>query len=294
MLRRSLPFLASALFLALTSSSARAQITHLECVMDESQETPPTGSTATGRADYILNTANHTLKYSMSFTPLGSAQNGAHIHRTSNTGIIWAFSLGSPKFGTFATTAPQEADVLTPNGTYTNIHSTSFPGGEIRGTNVLAPPVGTKMCFGDGTSGACPCGNAGAVGKGCQNQLGNGGALLEATGHVSPDNVVMITTGARPTSLTILMQGNVMFGPVPFGDGIRCLNGIKRLSTKTATGGASAYPEGAELSITARAAQLNQPNPPGSTRWYQSYYRDGQPFCTAESFNSTNMVEITW
>ncbi|MFN0009751.1 MAG: CHRD domain-containing protein [Planctomycetota bacterium] len=294
MLQRSLSFFSTALFLALTSSPARAQITHLECFMDGSQEIPPVVTPATGRADYILNTANHTLKYSVSFSGLTANQNGAHLHNTSTTGIVWGLPLGSPIFGSLATNATNEALALSPNGTYTNIHTTANPGGEIRGTNVLAPPVGTKMCFGDGTSGPCPCGNTGAVGKGCQNELGNGGALLEATGHVSPDNVVMITTGTRPTSLTILMQGNVMIAPANFGDGIRCLNGIKRLSTKTATSGASAYPEGAELSITARAAQLNQPNPPGSTRWYQSYYRDGQPFCTAETFNSTNMVEITW
>ena len=298
MSRRFLSLLPAAIALALTSSTASAQITHLECFMDGAGEVPPVATTMTGRADYVLNTANNTLKYNVSFTAPGTAQTGAHIHVTATTNILFGLPLGSPITGSIATSAGSNATILTPNGTYTNIHTMAHPGGEIRGTNVVAPSVGTKMCFGDGTGGACPCGNVGAPGRGCENSVATGGALLEASGHVSPDNVVLISTGERATAISIFMQGNVMIAPVTFGDGLRCLNGIKRLATKTAVGGAVAFPEGAEPSVTTRAAALGQPNPPGSTRWYQTYYRDGAAaFCAppvGDSFNSTNMVQITW
>jgi len=298
MSRRSLAFLSAAIALALTSSTARAQIIHLECSMDGSQEVPPVVTTMTGRADYVLNTANNTLKYSLSFTTPSTPQTGAHIHVTSTTAIMFGFPGGSPIFGSIATTPAQNATILAPNGTYTNIHTQAHPGGEIRGTNVLSPPVGTAMCFGDGTGGACPCGNNGGPGRGCENSVATGGALLEASGHVSPDNVVLIATGERATAISIFMQGNVMIAPVTFGDGLRCLSGIKRLATKNAIAGAVAFPEGAEPSITTRAAALGQPNPPGSTRWYQTYYRDGlATFCAppvGDSFNVGNMVQITW
>ena len=299
MLRRFLPSFSAALVLALTSSAARAQITHLECFMDGSQETPPVVTPATGRADYTVNTASHTLKYSLSFMNLSSAETGAHIHNSSSTAIIFPFTtFGSPIFGSFATTPAQEAIILTPSGSYTNIHSQAHPGGEIRGFNVLSPVIGTPMCFGDGTSGPCPCGNMGGPGRGCENSGGTMGARLEASGHVSPDNVVLISTGERPTALSIVLQGNGMVAPTNFGDGLRCISGLKRLATKNATAGAVAYPEGAEPQITVRAAALGQPNNPGDIRWYQTYYRDNSlTFCpspTGDTFNITNAVQLTW
>ena len=298
MFRRSFSLFTVPLLLALTSSSARAQITHLECFMDGSQEVPPVVTGATGRADYTVNTASHTLKYNVSFQMLSSGQTGAHIHDTTTTNIIFPLPGGSPISGSFLTNATTEGQLLAVNGTYTNIHSMAHPGGEIRGTNVVAPPLGTPSCFGDGSSGPCPCGNNGAMGRGCEHSGLNGGARLDASGHVSPDNVVLISTAERPTAFSIFLQGNALIAPVPFGDGLRCLTGLKRLSTKSATGGAVAYPEGAELQITVRAAALGQPNNPGDTRFYQTYFRDPDPLhCPApmgSTFNITNMVTIVW
>src|SRR5262245_54553256 len=63
MFRRFLPYMTAAAFLALTSSSAHAQITHLAAVMNGASEIPPVVTNGTGRADYVLNTFTHTLKY---------------------------------------------------------------------------------------------------------------------------------------------------------------------------------------------------------------------------------------
>jgi CHRD domain len=295
MLRRILHILVvpAAVF---TAGRASAQITHFESFMDGSQEVPPVVTAATGRADYTLNTSSHVLKYNLSFQNLSSAQTAAHIHR-ADTSIMLAFPIGSAITGSFATTAMNEAQILVGN-TYTNIHSTMHGGGEIRGTNVFAPALGTAMCFGDGTGGACPCGNNGAAGHGCENSSTTGGSLLAASGHVSPDNVVLIATGEKPTALSIFIQGNSTVPPTVFGDGLRCINGLKRLQTKNATGGAVAYPEGAEPSITTRAAALGQPNNPGDVRGYQVYYRDPDlTFCASppgNTFNISNVVQLTW
>src|SRR5258705_3596873 len=41
------------------------------------------------------------------------------------------------------------------------------------------------FCFGDGSGQACPCGNSGSSGHGCQDSNGTGGALLSASGTPS-------------------------------------------------------------------------------------------------------------
>jgi hypothetical protein len=283
--------------LAVTAGLAGAQITHLESSMNGANEVPPVVTGATGRADYTVNTFSHVLKYNVSFQNLSSAEILAHIH-TANTSVLFPLPLGTPVTGSLASTAAQEAALLT-GTTYTNIHSSMHTGGEIRGTDVLAPAVGTNFCFGDGTIAPCPCGNSGAAGHGCENSATTGGALLNASGHTSPDNVVLIATNEKPSALSIFLQGNLLISPTVYGDGLRCAGGqLKRLGNKNATGGAVAYPEGAELPITTRSAALGDTIAPGSTRWYQVYYRDPDPvFCpvpAGSTFNISNGVEILW
>jgi hypothetical protein len=287
--------IAAAIFTTFTSST-QAQIVHLEAILDGANEVPPVVTPASGRADYTVNTVTHVVNFNVSFQMLSSMQTGAHIHSPGG-GVLIGLPGGTAISGTIPISGAQEASLLA-GTTYTNIHSSLHSGGEIRGTNVLAPALGTPMCFGDGTGGACPCGNSGAAGHGCENSASTGGALLEASGHVSPDNVVLIATGERASALTIFLQGDTLIAPTVFGDGLRCIGGLKRLNNKNATGGAVAYPEAGDLSITVRAAALNQPNNPGDTRWYQTYYRDPVAgFCPdppGSTFNSSNAVQITW
>jgi hypothetical protein len=148
---------------------------------------------------------------------------------------------------------------------------------------------------------ACPCANSGAANNGCENSAGTGGAHLGATGlsHLSGDTVQLTATGELPSSLSIVLQGTSQLGPVFFGDGLRCVGGIlKRLYIHNAIGGALSVPQAGELSISARSAQLLDPIAPGSTRYYQVYYRDPSPtFCPApqgHTFNVTNGLAITW
>jgi hypothetical protein len=161
--------------------------------------------------------------------------------------------------------------------------------------------VGTPFCFGDGTlATACPCGNNGLVGRGCENSASTGGAVLGASGLVGTDSVVFTSSGELPTALTIFLQGNNSSAAgVVFGDGVRCTAGsLKRLYTKNAVSGVATAPTGANLSVQAQSAALGDTILPGTTRWYQAYYRDANPgFCPnppGSTFNISSGLVIVW
>lgn len=163
------------------------------------------------------------------------------------------------------------------------------------------PPPYMTYCFGEGSSGPCPCGNAGTLGRGCQNSAGTNGALMYAMGgaSLSADSLVFGVTDELPTALTILMQGSTTIAPVPFGDGLRCVGGtIKRLYVKSAVAGVVTAPQAGDPSVSARSAALGDPISAGQSRQYQSYYRDANPtFCpapTGSTFNASDAVEIVW
>jgi Tol biopolymer transport system component len=165
-----------------------------------------------------------------------------------------------------------------------------------------AEPVFASFCLGDGSNPSvrdCPCGNAGASGRGCANSVG-GSAGLAASGTTEPDTVVLATDGMLPSVLNIYLQSD---GPrlpgVVMGDGVRCLAGtIRRLAAKHASGGASQFPESGDLSISARSAALGDPLIPGTTRYYQTYYRDNSAsFCPpplGSGANVSSAVRIVW
>ncbi|MFN0007297.1 MAG: YncE family protein, partial [Planctomycetota bacterium] len=159
---------------------------------------------------------------------------------------------------------------------------------------------GTSFCAGDGSlATACPCSNTGVAGRGCANsQAGSAGAWLTAQGTTSPDTVVFTSSGVLPNSLSIVLQGTIDLGAgVFYGDGVRCVGGtLKRLYTKNAGNSVLTAPVPGEPSVTARSAAAGDPITPGSTRYYQVYYRDGvAAFCPAGStFNVSNGHRIDW
>lgn len=159
----------------------------------------------------------------------------------------------------------------------------------------------TAFCFGDGTQTACPCGNSGLSGHGCENSAATGGALLTASGVASPseDTLQFVAVGELPTSASIVLQGNSAITPARFGDGLRCTAGaLKRLYAKNASGGVVTAPEPGDPSISARSAILGDPIPLGATRQYQVYYRDpSTSFCPSplgDTFNVTNAIAVRW
>jgi len=180
---------------------------------------------------------------------------------------------------------------------------------EVAGTLAVAVDVpgpagapGELFCAGDGLDPSfatpCPCVNAGSVQHGCANSRNAAGARLLASGATSPDTVVLSASGELATALSIFLQGDTdVAGGVAFGDGIRCVGGaLKRHAVRNASGGAVAFPGPGDPSITQQSAALGDPLAPGSTRSYQTYYRDPDlAFCPGGgSFNVTNAVRIAW
>ena len=166
-------------------------------------------------------------------------------------------------------------------------------------------PSFTSLCS-PGASGVigCPCGNpAGGADRGCDNSAATGGASLSASGgtYVSSDSLVFTTTGEKPTATSVLLQGTtaVSSGAV-YGQGVRCVGGtLKRLFTKTASGGSITAPNfgAGDPTVSARSAAKGNPIAAGQSRWYLVFYRDPVVLggCPASStFNSTQTGRIAW
>ncbi len=160
--------------------------------------------------------------------------------------------------------------------------------------SISLPTTGTPVCFGDGSSTACPCGNNSTVGSssGCLNSLTLGGKLL-ALGAASIGGDTLVLNASNITGPGLFFQANALSGPVPqFGDGLLCAGvGIIRLGVVFPTANAAAYPGG----LTPNPISVGgAPIAAGDTKFYQCWYRDAAAFCTPATFNLTSALSITW
>lgn len=102
-----------------------------------SQEVPTTTSTATGSGTAIVNSA--TREMSAVVTTFGITGTAAHIHQAqpgANGLIIFPLTETSPGSGVWTTRAiltQEQFNLMKAGGFYFNVHSTTFPNGEIRG-----------------------------------------------------------------------------------------------------------------------------------------------------------------
>lgn len=159
------------------------------------------------------------------------------------------------------------------------------------------------FCFGDGSSGPCPCGNFSAPNTGgCTNSLGSPGVLtafgMGALPSVSLDisgaNRMTLAGSGMPNAACRYFQGSNL-PPVLFGDGIRCVNNPfqAQLGTRLNVAGASFVggTPGPAISLQGSSTPLLAP----VTRAYQCWYRNASPtYCTPALFNMTNGVLISW
>jgi len=129
--------------------SANAQTTYT-CVLQGSQEVPPNASTATGTATVVLDVTQTQLSISVQFANLIGTYSASHIHGPAavgvNAAVRWGF-VGAPAgwvfsnanrdgvLTNFSVTGVTAAEVANLNNGlyYVNVHSTTFPGGELRG-----------------------------------------------------------------------------------------------------------------------------------------------------------------
>jgi len=159
----------------------------------------------------------------------------------------------------------------------------------------------TAFCFGDGAGAACPCDNTGQTGRGCDNSIITGGALLIGGGgaFLSDDTLVLTSSYERPTAFSLFWQAGSEVPARVFGDGLGCMGPpLKRMYWHNAVGGVVTVPQGADLSISVRSATLGDTIAPGTTRGYYVFYRDPTPtFCPppfGSTFNTTNGLRVLW
>lgn len=144
-------FTAVALFLGSAPSQA-GMLFFAE--LDGLQEVPPNASLATGFGTFELNDAGTELAFSVSFQDLLAPLTAAHFHNGDfgvNGPVVRGLGAEAPIGSTAGIIAgvwkntdaqPLTAalvDRLKTEGIYINLHTSNFPGGEIRGQLFLVP-----------------------------------------------------------------------------------------------------------------------------------------------------------
>jgi hypothetical protein len=111
--------------------------------MSAAQEVPPTGTAGTGACDVSVDDVSNLVSASCTFSGLSAPASAAHIHGLAAfgtpAGIILPFTAPPPPAATSGTTGgsqtltPDQVAGIIAGQAYTNIHSTAFGAGEIRG-----------------------------------------------------------------------------------------------------------------------------------------------------------------
>lgn len=113
-----------------------------EARLNGAQEVPATATQATGMAEVQWNRGTNRLSWKINFTGLSGPVTAAHIHGPAgpgaNAGVVIPFMTGTigPITGQTDLTSAQAAD-LAGGLWYVNIHTSVYPGGEIRGQLML-------------------------------------------------------------------------------------------------------------------------------------------------------------
>lgn len=144
---RSLLFTAVIAALSLT---ARAQVVEFRATITAAQEVPATTSAATGTAIMLYDVNANTFDLFVSITGMTNTATASHLHEAAagvaggvvtNLGAEAVYTRnGNTLTAVFrGVTHGGDKLKLLQNGTYFNIHSAQFPGGEVRGQMIARP-----------------------------------------------------------------------------------------------------------------------------------------------------------
>ncbi len=160
-MKTTLKFVAvTAAAVLLTAASASAQVMKMGAVLSPGEETPALLSGAVGTAEVGVDTTNRELSVTLRVFDLPTASTAGHIH-VGPRGVAGPIILDFPnipgRIGDFTltfrlsqtalrqsaangiTTMEDAIQSITGGNAYVNIHSTTNPGGEIRGQLVVVP-----------------------------------------------------------------------------------------------------------------------------------------------------------
>jgi hypothetical protein len=139
-------WLLALLFVALFANPSAADIYHLSANLDGAQANAGagTGSPGTGTATVTYDSDTDLLSWTLSWSGLQGDETLCHFHGPAlpdqNAGVqVDIFAIGgmvSPSVGNTVITPAQATDLLD-GFWYINLHTTDFPGGEIRGQVTL-------------------------------------------------------------------------------------------------------------------------------------------------------------
>jgi len=173
------------------------------------------------------------------------------------------------------------------NGVYDQIDISNGTSTDINGNFIPdeCELIGGPYCF--CPAAVAPCGNPDPT-AGCRNSTGVGGLLTGfGTGSVVIDNLVLTTTQLPTFQFGIYFGGPAMIGPLPFGDGLRCVGGgTTRFTTPTSTGATGTLTLGPGIAGSFGIL-------PFSTMNFQCWYRDPAGPC-ASTFNTSNAFSVTF
>jgi hypothetical protein len=177
---KTLAYLASVAAITLTASAVQGEIVQYAATLTGPAESPPNSSPATGSTTFDYDTITHSLTMSINFSGLLGTTTAAHIHAdtavagTGGAGVAygltsWTTGLQSGSYtstvnmlssatygssylaangGTAASAETALLSAMSIGKAYLNLHSTTYPGGEIRGFINQVPAPGMLALIG--------------------------------------------------------------------------------------------------------------------------------------------------
>ena len=230
--------------------------------MQGAQEVPPNASEARGTVIVQYDTSTKQLALLGDYQNLTTAITGSHIHGPfgppgTNAGVLVTLTNTGGTTGTIngtATLTPaQEADLLAGN-MYVNVHSGTYPGGEIRGQLIPTSAGETQLIMGSlnaGQSVATPpvsssgTGNTMVVLDRLTNRLFLTGSFSGLTSNISNAHIHAGNTGTNGSVVVPLFYAGTTAGTLSGTSTIRAtltdsiINGLTYVNIHTST-----YPSG--------------------------------------------------